>query len=176
MTHLRPFGSVLAAVICLGWLIACASSVNITTGSTATPPTITWSVTDRSTNTLTQYTGNTTLNVKLGSSYYITMHANSPSGVQTATIQPDEAWTCLSTGGGEQVGQNMDAFIAPTTVNQTAQGGTAQDELFIFQAITLNMDCNSGCAFSSGGYGIDATATNFANMQTSANLSVTVTP
>jgi len=112
----------------------------------------------------------------LGEALCQALHATSPSGVQTATIQPDESWTCESTGGGEPVGQNKDAFIAPTTVNQTAHGGTAEDTLFIFQAITLNMDCDSGFAFSGGGYGIDASATNFANMQVSASLSMNVTP
>ncbi len=170
--RLRPYGLSIAIVVCLCGLAGCAS-VSINTGSAATPPVITWNVTDRSTNILQQYTGNTTLSVKHGSSYYITMHADSPSGVQSATIQPGESWTCEDTSGD---GSNRYADIAPQTVTQSAHSGMAEDDLFIFQAITLNMDCISGFTFSSGDFSIGGSATNFASMKISASLTMNVTP
>jgi osmotically-inducible protein OsmY len=157
----------------LGILTGCATTVPVDTSSSATAPVITWVITQTGDSTVHTLNANAQFSIKLGVKYYVSMHAKSPSGVKTITVMGEEGWTCLN----GNLGQNQDGELAPQTVNQTAKNGQAEDELFSFQALGLSdSPCNSGYTFLSGGIGLDGTAANFANEQSTGHLAMTVAP
>ncbi len=163
-------------LVCLGILSGCSATVPINTSSSADAPTITWVVTGSGLTPQT-FGANGAMTIQLGVKYDISMHATTSSGVKTLTVTGGADWTCVDTSGSEPLGQNTDSDFAPQTVNQTAKNGQAQDELFSFEALSLpDSPCNPGFKFSGGEIGLDGTAANFANQQSTGHLSLTALP
>jgi hypothetical protein len=160
-------------LLCFGILAGCAT-VPIQTGSSATAPAITWVVTQVGAPTPQTFGANGTLTIQAGIQYDVSMHATSPSGVKSLSVNGTEDWGCVSSDG---TGQSGTGDLTPQTVSQTAKNGQAMDELFSFQTVEFPQSpCQSGFTFTGGGIGLQGTATNFANEQSSGHLALVVTP
>jgi hypothetical protein len=174
MKHLAIRAAALCACLLLGiGILTGCTTVPINTSSSATAPVITWVITQPGDATVHTLSANAQFSIQLGVKYNVSMHANSSSGVKTLTVSGGDAWACLN----GNLGQNQSGVFADQTVNQTAKNGTAEDELFSFQAVGLpDQPCNSGYTFVSGGITLNGTAANFANEQSTGHLAMTVTP
>lgn len=157
-------------LLCSGILAGCATTVPIDTGPSANAPVITWVITSAGAADQT-VAANGAATIQSGSSVNISMHAKSPSGVRTLTVQGEQGWTCRKGSEAEQ----GDEALGPQTMNQTGQNGQAEDELTSSLVYFVNEVCQEGFSFVQGGVTLRGTASNFADQQSTGYLVLSIT-
>ena len=173
VTSKQKLGGLAAAAVGTAVLVGC-QQVPVDSSPSATPPAITWSVTEVGGGLPAQFGANATIDITPGRTYDVSAHAQSPSGVRSLTVGGSGGWSCRS----GNIGQQTTADLATQASSQQAHDGQAWDTLTTFETIGVNASqlCSNGFTFSSGDYGLIATATNFAGMTRSGHLTLVITP
>ncbi len=174
MTSRKKWGGLVGAAVGTAAVVGC-QQVPVNYGPSATPPAITWSVTEVGGGLPVQFGPVGTLDVKPGRVYDVSAHAQTPSGVKSLTVSGSGSWGCRS----GDIGSQTTADLATQSSQQQPQNGQASDTLSTFEVIGVpdgNQLCAGGFTFSSGGFGLNATATNFAAMTRSGHLALVITP
>jgi hypothetical protein len=149
-----------------------STAAPVTSSGSATPPAITWSVTEVG-GSLVQFGATGSINIKPGRVYDVSAHAQTPSGVRSLVVGGSGSWACRS----GDVGQATTADLATQTSRQQPTDGQAWDTLTTFETIGVaSQPCSNGFTFSSGGFSLTATATNFAGMIRTGHLAMVITP
>ena len=156
MTWTKKLGGLAAAAIGAAVVVGC-QQVPVNSGPSATPPAITWSVTEVGGGAPAQFGASGTLTIKPGRVYDVSAHAQTPSGVKSLTVGGSGGWGCIS--GNVASGTNDD--LAPVSSSQQPQNGKAWDTLNTFEPIgTGSHPCQSGYAFTGGSFTFLATTKN----------------
>ena len=111
-------------------MVGC-QQVSVDSGPSATPPAITWSVTEVGGGAPVQFGAVGTHNIKPGRVYDVSAHAQTPSGVKSLTVGGSGGWGCSS--GHVASGTNDD--LAPVSSSQQPHDGKAWDTLSTFEVI-----------------------------------------
>ncbi len=173
VTSSKKLGGLVGAAVGTAVLVGC-QQVAVNTGPSATPPAITWSVTEVGGGSPVQLGAIGALNIRPGRVYDVSAHAQTPSGVKSLTVSGSGSWGCRS----GDIGSQTTADLATELSQQQPQNGKAWDTLSTFEAIGVDGSqlCSSGFTFDSGGFSLNATATNFAAMTRSGHLALFITP
>jgi hypothetical protein len=167
----KKLGGLVGAAVGTAVLVGC-QQVPVNTGPSATPPAITWSVTEVG-GSLVQFGSNGTINIKPGRVYDVSAHAQTPSAVRSLVVGGSGSWGCRS----GDVGSATTADLATQTSQQQPTNGHAWDTLSTFETIGVGSQlCSNGFTFTSGGFSLSATATNFAGMIRTGHLALVITP
>jgi hypothetical protein len=167
----KKLGALVGAAVGTAVLLGC-QQVPVNSGPSATPPAITWSVTQVG-GSLVQFGANGTINIKPGQVYDVSAHAQTPSGVRSLVVGGSGSWGCRS----GDVGSATTADLATQTSQQQPTNGQAWDTLSTFETIGVGSQlCSNGFTFTSGGFSLIATATNFAGMVRTGHLALVITP
>jgi hypothetical protein len=170
VTSKQKLGGLVAVVVGTAALVGC-QQVPVNSGPSAVPPAITWSVTTVGGGGPVQFGANGALNIQPGKSYDVSAHAQSPSGVKSLTVSGSGGWSCRS----GDVASSTTADLASVSSNQEPQNGKAWDTLSTFEVIkTGDHVCQAGFSLTGGGFGLTATAKNFAGMTGTGHLSLTL--
>ena len=159
----------LAGVVIGAAALAGCQQVPVNSGPSAVPPSITWTVTEVGVGGPVQFGAVGTLHIIPGAVYDVSAHAQSPSGVRSVVVSGSGSWSC--TAGN--LGQQTTADLASVSASQQAQDGKAWDTLSTFESVgTGDHTCGNGFTLDGGGFGLTATATNFANMTRTGHLAL----
>ncbi|MGZ4560606.1 MAG: hypothetical protein ACXVXJ_06480 [Mycobacteriaceae bacterium] len=172
-TSMKKLGSFVAAAVGTAVVVGC-QQVPVNTSPSATPPAITWSVTEVGGGPPVQFGAVGTLNIKPGRVYDVSAHAQTPSGVKSLTVGGSGGWVCRS----GDLASATTADLASVSSSQQPHDGKAWDTLSTFEAIGTGGGqlCHSGLTFRSGGFSLSATAKNFAAMTRTGHLALNITP
>jgi hypothetical protein len=168
----KKLGGLVATAIGTAVVVGC-QQVPVNASGSATPPAITWSVTEVGGGPVLQFGATGTLNITPGRVYDVSAHAQSPSGVKSLTVGGSGGWSCRSGNLGSATTDDL----ASESSSQQPQDGNAWDTLTTFETIGVDDQlCHSGFTFSSGGFTLIATGTNFAAMARTGHLTLNITP
>jgi hypothetical protein len=173
-TSRKQLGAVFGAAVGTAVLVGC-QQVAVNSSPSATPPAVTWSVTQVGGGSPIQFGANGTLSIKPGNSYDVSAHAQTPSAVKSLTVNGSGGWSCRS----GDIGSATTADLASASSTQQAQDGKAWDTLNTFETVgapAANQLCHSGLLFVSGSFGLTATATNFAGTTRTGHLTLVIAP
>ena len=150
----KKLGALAAAVVGTAVVVGC-QQVPVNSSPSATPPAITWSVTEVGGGSAVQFGAVGTLNIKAGRIYDVSAHAQTPSGVKSLTVEGSGGWGCSS---GDVASGTVDD-LATVASSQQPHDGKAWDTLTTFEVLgTGSHPCQSGYTFSGGNYSLIATA------------------
>jgi hypothetical protein len=173
VTLTTKWAGLAAAAVGAGVLVGC-QQVAVNSGPSATPPSITWSVTEVGGGLPMQFGAVAKVNIKPGQTYDVSAHAQTPSGVRSLTVTGSGSWSCRS----GDIGSQTTADLASQSSAQQPIDGKAWDTLSTFEVIGVDGSslCSNGFAFAGGGFALNATATNFAAMTGNGHLALVITP
>jgi len=174
MTSRKKWAAIIGAAAGTAVLVGC-QQVAVNSGPSATPPTVSWSVTRVGGGGPVQFGANGTLNIKPGNTYDVSAHAQTPSAVKSLTVGGSGGWSCRS----GDIASATTADLASVSSSQQPQDGKAWDTLSTFETIgapSANQLCHSGLQFTSGSFSLIATAKNFAGMTRTGHLTLVITP
>jgi len=141
--------------------------------SDSTPPKITWSVLDKTTGEETEFSGDGTLQVKLGHKLEIETTATDNQGVHQLDIGESAGWSC--TNGSTNTSQPPYSAVYSEVKDQWANGEVCT-EIDVYTEEDLGWACDSGYWFTAGVVTLNATAHNFHGGTTQATLTINVVP
>ena len=162
-----------ASSLLLGTL-GCACPKVALPASDATPPVITWKVTNEATNAVQSFTGNGSFTASWGEHFSVKMTASDTGGVNEASLFGSESWTCISGSIASQTGPGLE--VADVEKHDVWPSGQVCSEMKKFRDVNLSFDCKSGYQFGSGHIALTGTGKNFYGGETTASLSIIVTP
>ena len=133
--------------------------------SDSTPPTITWAITNQDTGEQKTFPNSGSLNVSVGSRFYLTMRVNDPQGVHQTTLGDSSGYQCVGDGVASNVGPGLG--VTETNNLQPDSNGLVLTSTFLFRNVQLvDFPCPSGQTFSGGSQTFQGTATNYFNGKT----------
>ncbi len=164
----------------------CGCPVTVDSSRNATPSTITWSVIDKYTNQAlpgSPFPANYTITIDpIVGSYFVVMHATTPSGPKAASVRGTASWTCKHEvrGGGTQ--NNTRIFGSKlVSVSPDASNQVDNPLLVVWGMVDLSSISfgEFGCGdpdwvWWGGQITLNGSAQNFANMSTHGTLSFNI--
>ena len=149
---------------------ACACPDVKVPASDATPPNISWTVTNNKTNAFADFTGNATVPARWGDDFSVRMVVNDPEGVGEISLAVTIEHSC----SGQQVGPGL---ASPDVTTQSRDSnGRACTQLSKQVDLDFRLSCPGGGAFQSGTANLLAKGENFYGGVMSATLRFDITP
>lgn len=168
VTSKQKLGGLVGVLAGTAALVGC-QQVPVNSSPSAVAPAITWSVTAVGGGSPVQLGANGSINIQPGKSYDVSAHAQSPSGVKSLVVSGSGGWTCRN----GDVASSTTADLASVSSSQEPQNGKAWDTLSTFEVIgTGDHVCQAGYTLTGGGFGLTATAKNFAGMTGTGHLTL----
>jgi hypothetical protein len=172
VTWTKKLGGLVVAAVGTVVVVGC-QQVPVNSSASATPPAVTWSVTEVGGGSPVQFGAVGTFNGKPGRLYDVSAHAQTPSGVKSLTVEGSGGWGCSS---GDVASGTVDD-LATVSSSQQPHDGKAWDTLSTFEVLgTGSHPCQSSYTFNGGNYTLIATAKNFAAMTRTGHLTLKITP
>ena len=138
--------------------------------SDATPPMLTWIVTNNVSKAVQNLSGNTTLSVKWGDNYSVKMVVDDPGGVHKISLATIVEHWC----GGTHVGPGL---ASPDETTQSPDSNNMVcTELYKLSDLDFRLGCPGGGTFTSGKADLMASGENFFNGVTTATLTFNIVP
>jgi hypothetical protein len=142
--------------------------------SDSTPPSITWKVTNNTTNAVQNFTGDAEFQAKLGEHYVVKMTASDTDGVHEASVSDSVAWSCKQGNVVESEPPTLGVPIAET--HDVWPSGQVCSSIELFEDVDLAFSCSAGYQFTSGSVEVRGSGENFFNGVTKAKLTINVVP
>jgi len=139
-----------------------------------TPPTIDWTVANKTTGVETKVEGSGSVTVKRGDELTVTACVNDQGGVKEIKSSSNFGYSCSGGGIGQSVGPSLG--VVETTPLGLDADGKAWSRYCRISALSTNFSCSQGLSFSSGSYSMNLEGKNFAGLTASATLGITVNP
>ena len=139
-----------------------------------TPPTIDWTVANKTSGTETKVNGGGSVTVKHGDELTVTGCVNDPGGVKEIKSSSNFGYSCSGGGIGQSVGPSLG--VVETTPLGLDENGKAWSRYCRISALSTNFSCSQGLSFSSGSYSMNLEGKNFAGLTASATLGIRVNP
>ena len=158
----------LLLVASLVLLLGCEGCKTKPNPSDTTPPTIDFTVLDRTTGTSTPLAGGGTVHVAFGDDLLITACANDHGGVKSITTSSNESFGCLLGDVAEASGPGL--AVQQTQKLGLDEDGNAWRRYCVLRDAKLAFPCQKGYIFTGGSYVMSLSARNFANLQGSGSL------
>lgn len=153
-------------------LVACVSRVPMPT-SDSTPPSLTWTVLNQTTNVSVNVASGGSVQARGGETLLVTLKASDPEGVGYIELGGGYVKACVNSDGTGSTGQGLLATqshaLGPDANNTVA---TSALEILSVQADTA---CSGG-QWDSTRVTLHGLARNFFSVQTPGNLSITFVP
>lgn len=169
----RPLLMFFVSVL-VGPLAGCACPKVKKPASDSTPPTISWTVRNESTNTSQTLSGDASLQVKKGDHYVVTMTAADSGGVNEATLAGEVSWSCRQGSVASNAGPGLES--PQTEKHDEWPSEEVCSEIKLSRDQKLDFQCQSGYQFQGGLVRLTGTGKNFYNGLTNAKLTMTVSP
>jgi hypothetical protein len=115
--------------------------------SDSTPPSLSWSVLNKSTNEQKVISGSGTIHFGLGSQYFVVLHAKDPQGVYSTSLGSSVGWTCV--GNGVSQGSGPSLAVLNTQISQPNSDGKVPTEAVNATNGSMGpFDCQAGYTLS----------------------------
>ncbi|MDP4261153.1 MAG: hypothetical protein Q8941_01365 [Bacteroidota bacterium] len=155
-------------------LSSCNSCKTTPNSNDKTPPTIDWTVDDKTSGAETKVNGSGSVSVKHGDNLTITACVNDDGGVKELKSSSNFGYSCSGNGIGQNVGPSLG--VIETTPLGLDANGKAWSRYCKFFTFSTGFTCSEGLNYSSGGYSLNLEGKNFANLSASATLTINVKP
>jgi len=171
MTILKNLPFLLIISIILSSCNGCKTTPN---ANDTTPPTIDWTVIDKTSGVETKVNGNGTVSVKHGDDLTVTACVNDDGGVKELKSSSNFGYSCSANGIGQNVGPSLG--VVETTPLGLDADGKAWSRYCRISALSTDFTCSQGFNFNSGSYSLHLEGKNFANLSANATLVIKVNP
>ena len=139
-----------------------------------TPPTIDWTVMNKTSGVETKVNGSGSVSVKRGDDLSVTGCVNDQGGVKEIKSSSNFGYSCSAAGIGQNVGPSLG--VVETTPLGLDADGKAWSRYCRISALSTNFSCSQGFNFNSGSYSLHLEGKNFANLSANATLVINVNP
>ncbi|HEX7905585.1 MAG TPA: hypothetical protein VF487_17055 [Chitinophagaceae bacterium] len=171
MTLLKNLNSLLIISILLSSCAGCKTTPNT---NDTTPPTIDWTVQNKTSGVETKVNGNGSVSVKRGDELTVTGCVNDDGGVKELKSSSNFGYSCSANGIGQNVGPSLG--VVETIPLGLDANGKAWSRYCKISALTTNFNCSQGFNYSGGSYSLHLDGKNFANLTATATLVINVKP
>lgn len=162
--------SLLVAIV----LSSCKGCKTTPNPNDTTPPTIDWTVQNKTSNVETKVNGSGSVTVKRGDELSITGCVNDDGGVKELKSSSSFGYSCAANGIGQNVGPSLG--VVETTPLGLDSDGKAWSRYCRISTVSTGFNCSSGFNYVGGSYAFDLEGKNFANLSVSATLTIQVNP